>query len=823
MLDDITGTLQSTPLHEAAGENDAEQVRRLLAEGAAVNARAFYNLTPLMDACSPLINNIRHRMKQVRESVAAKEKPRNAAETLKNMPRLDFKQAFAEMNQKREYDDVLPADDPTVPSLLLEYGADVNALDQAGDTALMKAASAGRVETMQVLSEHGADFRATNSDGLTPLMLAAQMRRLEAARLLLYWGADADARTPQGRTTLMTAAEGGRVEIAQMLLAREQDVNTVGVNGLTALLAAAIKGHDAMIAFLKGAGAGVGFLEATVLEDESAAQLPAPDPSERGAQWGWPALFWAAKQGKPDAIRLLTAHGISANATGRSGQAVLQTAVMRGDPECVRALLQAGADPNGAPDCRFTPVGWAAQNGQTEIMELLLAHGASAKTNSRQDKSTLSGAVMYGNHQTARRLLESGADPNEKAAGTMQLLTLATVRDDKEMVRLLLDFGAQPEKGDRAVMLSVMARDKPEIAAMLKQAAGISLHDLAKEGKTADLMQHLEGNANINLRGNFDETLLIAALRGKQTDTARALIEGGADVNATDRIGHTALLCAAMRGDMEVARLLIARGADLAASDHSGQTPLSCAALNGKTDMVTMLIEAGAKAGPVEAALLGDLSFVRNLLNAGADVDTRALGGMTPLMGASAGGHADTLSTLLVRRADINAVDEEGKTALAWAVSHKRLEAIHLLLDRGADVNLSGEDIRHAHYMEKHLQKQEGGESDIVRKMRFRRGSTPLGLAVAHDNREIIALLLQRGADVNSPHGFHGNTPLYAAAMAGRAEMVRFLLEHGADTTIKDATGQTALSMAEQFGKSPEVVAALRAHDTACAEKAAQS
>ncbi len=257
-------------------------------------------------------------------------------------------------------------------------------------------------------------------------------------------------------------------------------------------------------------------------------------------------------------------------------------------------------------------------------------------------------------------------------------------------------------------------------------------------------------------------------------------------------------------------RLLLERGADVRPISRKGNTALLCAALANRQEIIPLLVEAGARVGPVEAAVLGDQATLMQLLEWGADVNAANEGGMTPLMGAAAGGHLEILTLLLARGAEIDRTDEEGKTALAWTVFYNRIDATRLLLDSGADVNLAGHDRSFAKRLQERASRQNLEPSEFLERAMQRRGCAPLGLAAFRDETEMAALLLERGADINAGSGVAGRTPLACAAMAGKAIMVRFLLDHGADPTIADERRYTALMLAEQFGKNPEVVSMLK-------------
>lgn len=73
-------------------------------------------------------------------------------------------------------------------------------------------------------------------------------------------------------------------------------------------------------------------------------------------------------------------------------------------------------------------------------------------------------------------------------------------------------------------------------------------------------------------------------------------------------------------------------------------------------------------------------------------------------------------------------------------------------------------------------------------------GLSPLCWASLSGNDRVVALLLERGADV----GFRdpgGNTPLHEAALFCRPGVVRLLLDHGADPSVRNAAGSTPLGV----------------------------
>jgi len=83
----------------------------------------------------------------------------------------------------------------------------------------------------------GADVNAKDAFGRTALDAASQRGDLDVVQALLAKGADVNAKDNNGLTALMLASPSGRVDVVQALLAKGADVNAKGNNGLTALIA----------------------------------------------------------------------------------------------------------------------------------------------------------------------------------------------------------------------------------------------------------------------------------------------------------------------------------------------------------------------------------------------------------------------------------------------------------------------------------------------------------------------------------------------------------------------------------------------------------
>ena len=137
----------------------------------------------------------------------------------------------------------------TVRLLLAQPGIDVNALNSAGESALMIAALKGDVPDTQLLLERGAKV---NQPGWSALHYAATGPEPKLVQLLVGRGADLNAASPNGTTPLMMAAQYGSEDSVSLLLARGADVNRRNEKDLRAVDFARMSSREALIKKLEG-------------------------------------------------------------------------------------------------------------------------------------------------------------------------------------------------------------------------------------------------------------------------------------------------------------------------------------------------------------------------------------------------------------------------------------------------------------------------------------------------------------------------------------------------------------------------------------------
>lgn len=123
-----------------------------------------------------------------------------------------------------------------IAKLLLEKGADINAVDIEGKSnALIFAAANEKIQIARLLIDRGMNVNSKNSSSGTPLIFAAKSGNTELLKLLLGKGADINAISQSGNTALTWAAAGGHTEAVKILLARGAHLNTRNKDGKSAL------------------------------------------------------------------------------------------------------------------------------------------------------------------------------------------------------------------------------------------------------------------------------------------------------------------------------------------------------------------------------------------------------------------------------------------------------------------------------------------------------------------------------------------------------------------------------------------------------------
>jgi ankyrin repeat protein len=533
---------------------------------------------------------------------------------------------------------------------LIEAGADVNAAQPDGATALHWAAYHGDVSQATLLLGAGADVSAANRNGSTALWLAASHGDAPMVAALLAGGASANEALPLGRRPLMLAARSGSAAAVRALLEAGADPNVHETErGTTALMQAADQGHADVIALLVEHGADVAARSAPVFRDRRTAALGNSEDPRRAVLRQVIAVL--CDQQDPDlaTLRRLVAEGrddpviAKAPEQGNGDRAVCNLQrdalgfVIAGD----RRAPAPEAEPDGG---ELTALVYAARAGSMEAARVLLDAGADVNQVTRYGWSALLAATQNRNYQLGKFLIERGADVNLANKGGWTPLYLATDNrnleggdyptpspdmDHLEYIALLLDAGADPnarmiESTETRTVFTNQWLDEEGATAFLRasQSGDIELMKL--------LLQH---GADPHINTALGVTPLAAAagigwVEGvtsewspEQTvEAVKTLLELGIDPNFQADTGRVALHGAAHKGATEVVRLLVAAGARMDIRDFGNTDNRGSAELAAHTwlpiDYADGLVRVGVQsaiAHPETAAVLRELMTAAGL------------------------------------------------------------------------------------------------------------------------------------------------------------------------------------------------------------------
>jgi ankyrin repeat protein len=409
---------------------------------------------------------------------------------------------------------------------LLKGGADLNAAQVDGMTALHWAIWRDDRETSRRLVQAGADVNVANRYEVRPMSLACANGDAELVELLLKAGAGANTALPGGETALMTAARTGKLGAVRALLAHKADVNAKECKGQTAIMWAAAEGHADVVQALIEAGADF----RTTLKS------------------GFTPLMFAVREGRRKVVEVLLEAGVDVNEAmqperpggraPRKGTSPLIMAVENGHFDLAAALLEVGADPNDQRS-GFTPlhvITWVRKPNRGDGLDGQPPPIGSGNMTSLQFVREL---VAHGADVNARlKHGSSGRGQLSQTGATPFLMACDTA--DVPLMRMLVELGADPA-------IPNVDHTPPLVA-----ASGFGTLAPSEEAGT--------------------EEELVEAVTW--------LLDLGADINAIDDHGETAMHGAAYNNAPKVVDLLASRGAKVEVWNQKnkyGWTPLSIA------------------------------------------------------------------------------------------------------------------------------------------------------------------------------------------------------------------------------------------------------
>jgi len=413
---------------------------------------------------------------------------------------------------------------------LLKPGANVNAAQGDGATALHWASYRDDLESADLLIRAGANVNAANDLGVTPLWTATQNGSATMVRRLLDAGADPNAKLPSGETLVMTAARAGKAEVLELLLNKGADVNARATRGQTALMWAVAQQHPDAVKVLLAHGADVKARseEYTQVWQTAPNQDVYPGYKAEIRHGGDTAMLFAARAGDLASAKLLVAAGANVNDEAAYGVSATVLAAHGGNTELVQFLLDKDANPN-AGKAGYTALHAAILRNHPRIVETLLAHGADANAKLAASTPTRRDSQDYYFHPAF-----IGASP----------FWLAARFGQPEVMRMLAGHGADPLFVHNVDFFG--GRNKT------------SGYTRETPGPTTALMAAVGMGRGAGFRGPGP-----AEREAKTLEAVKIAAELGVPVNAGDNEGRTALENATAMGYKSVVEYLTSKGAKL--------------------------------------------------------------------------------------------------------------------------------------------------------------------------------------------------------------------------------------------------------------------
>jgi ankyrin repeat protein len=252
-----------------------------------------------------------------------------------------------------------------------------------GLTALHYAARDGRTEAGKVLLDSGAQLEALNPDGISPLLMAISNNHMETAKMLIERGANLNVQDWYGRTPIWSA-----VEVRNMDIDNSQFKNGVDREPVLEVIKLLLE---------KGANPNPRSKEAMPIRQF---MLPTTGSLEWVDYTGQTPFLYAARAGDVTVMRLLLKHGADPKISTFQGTTPLMAAAginwtvlqtydegFASQLEAVKLCYELGLDVNAANSMGLTALHGAANRGSDEVIKFLVEKGAKLDVKDKEGRT----------------------------------------------------------------------------------------------------------------------------------------------------------------------------------------------------------------------------------------------------------------------------------------------------------------------------------------------------------------------------------------------------------------------------------------------------
>ncbi|XP_059617534.1 rabankyrin-5 [Phlebotomus argentipes] len=601
-------------------------------------------------------------------------------------------------------------------SIFLTEFANLNYVNNSGQTALHLACEKRMVDLVKALLQRGADpnIQTTMGDLRTTLHYAVQSNNLPIIEAFVeHWKSgekekpDFNIKDSNGDSPLSLALSLAHNELVPSLIQGGADVNDRNGQDLTLLHQAILKEDAKTAIFLLGQGADMNALTG---EQESPLQLaihcnlPAVVDAlcTRGVSLGASdskcesPLWTALESEKLDIAEVLIRHGVDTDCWSSGPDGCLQTLLHRAIDEnkevaaifliksrCdVDSPRQPGPDGQGGEEAhdKASPLHLCCQWGLVNVLQTLIDHGANVNAVDCNNKTSLHVAIENQQDEMIGILLcHPSIDLRLRdKSGNTAFAAALTGRNHKAAQNILqrLPNAAEQidQRGRNFLHVAIMKDDLESVLFLLAIRVDVNsrVHDvnqtpplhLAASSENEMLVRNLIlAGARINERDATSKTALhVASERGRVANVS-ALLQNGADFDAIDGDGNNALHISVREGHLAVVReLLTESGINAEAMNYKGNNPMHELCRSGKDTTAATICELFLECMPKYPINQVDIQ------------------GNTPLLLAFMRGQASLCKVLVKNGACMGAENKEGVTIFNFQLATNQL--LHKLLDQ---------------------------------------------------------------------------------------------------------------------------------------------
>ena len=455
---------------------------------------------------------------------------------------------------------------------LITSGSNLDLTDELGNSTVMAALLAGWPQLANTLIDQTSRPAQMNSLGFRPMHVATIRGYKTIVIALLDDGVDIDQTDARGSTALMLAAKNQKTDMLKLLLDRGADYSIANRKKQTTVDFVFAADYPAGKTLLGRYDIGPG----TTTQASATSSLKgfkARVEKHGGRYVGWPLLNIAIELGEIPVAQQIITQEVGLDATDPGGNSALHVAARKGDSDSLEQLLEHGASVNAINTRSETALYLAVESACLKCVNLLLGNNADPSIASKLKITPLEVAIRNDQAEIARVLLATSAS----YAGIHRVLLLAIQKDMEDLSNTLIKrdskLGSLDDKNRSALWYSA-DRGLEKTSALLIDSGKIdidgkdsnghgALAQAVKNGHLAIVRLLIDKDADVTVRTNAANTLLMLAVLAKNPDIVELLLTRASDVNAQDRIGDTALMLAAGTAQNEVVEMLIAAGADI--------------------------------------------------------------------------------------------------------------------------------------------------------------------------------------------------------------------------------------------------------------------